>query len=188
MDQLACQKDAELCRSRIADWEQRLADAGTHQDSLTAAIRDLEARDGEILRAIQEVKDQTRRSRDAVREKEAAIQAAAGRRMERQAAETKAQAAARAAAENREDASREMARLSERKSAAEGEYDQLAAKLWDEYQLTPHRGRQILRGVCQPGRPAGPGGRGARQDAGPGQRQRGGRGGIPGGPRPLREP
>ena len=30
-----------------------------------------------------------------------------------------------------------MARLSERKSAAEGEYDQLAAKLWDEYQLTP---------------------------------------------------
>ena len=137
MDQLACQKDAELCRSRIADWEQRLADAGAHQDSLTAAIRDLEARDGEILRAIQEVKDQTRRSRDAVREKEAAIQAAAGRRMERQAAETKAQAAARAAAENREDASREMARLSERKSAAEGEYDQLAAKLWDEYQLTP---------------------------------------------------
>ena len=137
MDQLACQKDAELCRSRIADWEQRLADAGAHQDSLTAAIRDLEARDGEILRAIQEVKDQTRRSRDAVREKEAAIQAAAGRRMERQAAESKAQAAARAAAENREDASREMARLSERKSAAEGEYDQLAAKLWDEYQLTP---------------------------------------------------
>ena len=137
MDQLACQKDAELCRSRIADWEQRLVDAGAHQDSLTAAIRDLEARDGEILRAIQEVKDQTRRSRDAVREKEAAIQAAAGRRMERQAAETKAQAAARAAAENREDASREMARLSERKSAAEGEYDQLAAKLWDEYQLTP---------------------------------------------------
>ena len=137
MDQLACQKDAELCRSRIADWEQRLADAGAHQDSLAAAIRDLEARDGEILRAIQEVKDQTRRSRDAVREKEAAIQAAAGRRMERQAAETKAQAAARAAAENREDASREMARLSERKSAAEGEYDQLAVKLWDEYQLTP---------------------------------------------------
>ena len=137
MDQLACQKDAELCRSRIADWEQRLADAGAHQDSLAAAIRDLEARDGEILRAIQEVKDQTRRSRDAVREKEAAIQAAAGRRMERPAAETKAQAAARAAAENREDASREMARLSERKSAAEGEYDQLAAKLWDEYQLTP---------------------------------------------------
>ena len=137
MDQLACQKDAELCRSRIADWEQRLAEAGAHQDSLAAAIRDLEARDGEILRAIQEVKDQTRRSRDAVREKEAAIQAAAGRRLERQAAETKAQAAARAAAENREDASREMARLSERKSAAEGEYDQLAAKLWDEYQLTP---------------------------------------------------
>ena len=43
----------------------------------------------------------------------------------------------RAAAESREEAGREMARLAERKSAAEGEYDQLAARLWDEYQLTP---------------------------------------------------
>ena len=94
------------------------------------SIRALQAKDAEIARAIQDVKDETERSRAAVREKEAAIRAAADRRMERQAAETKAQAAARTAAENREEASREMARLSERKSAAEGEYDQLAAKLW----------------------------------------------------------
>ena len=32
--------------------------------------------------------------------------------------------------------SREMARLAERKAAAESEYDQTVAKLWDEYQLT----------------------------------------------------
>ena len=137
LDQLARQKDAELCRSRVADWEQRLADAGAHQDSLQESIRALQAKDAEIARAIQDVKDETERSRAAVREKEAAIRDAAERRMERQAAETKAQAAARTAAENREEAGREMARLSERKSAAEGEYDQLAAKLWDEYQLTP---------------------------------------------------
>jgi len=32
--------------------------------------------------------------------------------------------------------SREMARLAERKAAAESEYDQTVAKLWDEYQLS----------------------------------------------------
>ena len=31
---------------------------------------------------------------------------------------------------------REMARLAERKAAAETEYDQTVAKLWDEYQLS----------------------------------------------------
>ena len=42
----------------------------------------------------------------------------------------------RAASDEREEMGREMARLAERKAAAESEYDQMAAKLWDEYQLT----------------------------------------------------
>ena len=39
--------------------------------------------------------------------------------------------------EERERMSGEMARLAERKAAAETEYDQTVAKLWEEYQLTP---------------------------------------------------
>ena len=137
LDQLARQKDAELCRSRVADWEQRLAEAGARKETLEENIRALEAQDQEMVRAIQQVKDEAEQGRRTIQEKEAAIRKAADARMEQQAAETKAQAAARAAAEEREEAGREMARLSERKSAAEGEYDQLAAKLWDEYQLAP---------------------------------------------------
>ena len=137
LEQLASEKDAELGRSRVADWEKRLADAGAHQDSLAESIRALEDKDAQLEQQIRDVKEETERSRACIREKEGAIRRAADARMEQQAAETKAQAAARDAAERREEAGREMARLSERKSAAEGEYDQLAAKLWDEYQLTP---------------------------------------------------
>ena len=137
LEQLARQKDAELCRSRVADWEARLADAGARRQELEENIRQLEQQDARLAQAIGQVQDETARSREAIRQKEAAIRDAADRRLEQQAAETRAQAAARAAAEQREEAGREMARLSERKSAAEGEYDQLAAKLWDEYQLTP---------------------------------------------------
>ena len=38
--------------------------------------------------------------------------------------------------DSREEMGREMARLAERKAAAETEYDQTVAKLWDEYQLS----------------------------------------------------
>ncbi len=137
LEELARQKDAELCRSRVADWEQHAADAAARRESLADGIRTLEAQDKALAQAIQDVRDETERSRAAIREKEAAIRAAADQRMERQAAETQAQAAARAAAESREEAGRELARLAERQAAAEGEYEQLAAKLWDEYQLTP---------------------------------------------------
>ena len=119
---------------------EELARKQAHQEAIQENIRALEARDQEIQQAIQNVRDETEQGRASIREKEAAIRQAADARMEKQAAETKAQAAARAAAEEREETGREMARLSERKSAAEGEYDQLAAKLWDEYQLTPTDG------------------------------------------------
>ena len=49
----------------------------------------------------------------------------------------------RAAADEREEMGREMARLAERKAAAEGEYDQMAAKLWDEYQLTLSQAEEL---------------------------------------------
>ena len=39
--------------------------------------------------------------------------------------------------------SREMARLAERKAAAESEYDQTVAKLWDEYQLSVSQAEQL---------------------------------------------
>ena len=57
-------------------------------------------------------------------------------RLARQQAETETLARARTAADSREEMSREMARLAERKAAAESEYDQTVAKLWDEYQLS----------------------------------------------------
>ncbi len=137
LEQLAREKDAELCRGRIADWERRSADADARRASLEEGIRALQAQDAAAAEAIEEIRRGKERSRAEIAEKEREIRRAADERMEKQAAETEAQAAARRAAESREETGREMARLAERKSAAEAEYDQTAAKLWDEYQLTP---------------------------------------------------
>lgn len=71
-----------------------------------------------------------------IAEKEAEIRAATEKRLLCQKSETEALAKGRVASDEREEMGREMARLAERKAAAESEYDQMAAKLWDEYQLT----------------------------------------------------
>ena len=68
--------------------------------------------------------------------KEKAIREATEQRLERQQAETAALSRARTSSDSREEMGREMARLAERKAAAESEYDQTVAKLWDEYQLS----------------------------------------------------
>ena len=52
-------------------------------------------------------------------------------------------AKARTASDSREEMGREMARLAERKAAAETEYDQTVAKLWDEYQLSVSQAEEL---------------------------------------------
>ena len=62
--------------------------------------------------------------------------AASARRMEKEGEVNQKTQKVRAITDQREKMSQEMARLAERKSAAEVEYDQTIAKLWEEYQLT----------------------------------------------------
>ena len=82
-------------------------------------------------------------SRAEIEAKEAEIRKATEQRLSRQQAETEALARARTAADSREEMGREMARLAERKAAAESEYDATAAKLWDEYQLTVSQAEEL---------------------------------------------
>ena len=63
--------------------------------------------------------------------------------MEKEAAVTRLTQENRTLTDERERMSGEMARLAERKAAAEAEYDQTAAKLWDEYQLTVSQAEEL---------------------------------------------
>ena len=82
-------------------------------------------------------------SKVSITQKEAEIQKATQKRLARQQAETAALARARKAADSREEMGREMTRLAERKAAAEAEYDQTAAKLWEEYQLSVSQAERL---------------------------------------------
>ena len=136
LEQVTRQKDAELAYSQIAALEQRARDAAARRTSLEESVAALAARSDACRAEIADIRQNRADSQTTIAQKEAEIREATQKRLARQQAETETLARARTAADSREEMSREMARLAERKAAAESEYDQTVAKLWDEYQLS----------------------------------------------------
>ena len=136
LEQVTRQKDAELAYSQIAALEQRARDAAARRTSLEESVAALAARSDACRAEIADIRQTRADSQTTIAQKEAEIREATQKRLARQQAETETLARARTAADSREEMSREMARLAERKVAAESEYDQTVAKLWDEYQLS----------------------------------------------------
>ena len=136
LEQVTRQKDAELAYSQIAALEQRARDAAARRASLEESVAALAARSDACRAEIADIRQTRADSQTTIAQKEAEIREATQERLARQQAETETLARARTAADSREEMSREMARLAERKAAAESEYDQTVAKLWDEYQLS----------------------------------------------------
>ena len=143
LEQVSRQKDAELAQAQIEALEQRTRDAESRRASLEESLAALAARSDACRAEIEAIRKAKTDSRAEIEAKEAEIRKATEQRLSRQQAETEALARARTAADSREEMGREMARLAERKAAAESEYDATAAKLWDEYQLTVSQAEEL---------------------------------------------
>ena len=143
LEQVTRQKDAELAYSQIAALEQRAQDAAARRASLEESLAALAQRSENCRAEIAAIRQAKTDSQSEIAQKERAIREATEQRLERHQAETAALARARTSADSREEMGREMARLAERKAAAETEYDQTVAKLWDEYQLSVSQAEEL---------------------------------------------
>ena len=143
LEQVSRQKDAELAQAQIEALEQRTRDAESRRASLEESLAALAARSDACRAEIEAIRKARTDSRGEIEAKEAEIRKATEQRLSCQQTETEALARARTAADSREEMGREMARLAERKAAAESEYDATAAKLWDEYQLTVSQAEEL---------------------------------------------
>ena len=143
LEQLARQKDYELAQAQMSALEQRTKDAASRRTVLEENLSALAQRSEACREEMEAIRKAKTESADQIAAKEAAIRRATDERLTRQQAETEALAKARTAADSREEMGREMARLAERKAAAESEFDATAAKLWDEYQLTVSQAEEI---------------------------------------------
>ena len=143
LEQLTRRKDAELAYSQIAALEQRAKDAAARRTALEESLAALAARSEACRTEIAAIRKAKTDSQTAITQKEQAIREATEKRLACQQKETEALAKARTASDSREEMGREMARLAERKAAAETEYDQTVAKLWDEYQLSVSQAEEL---------------------------------------------
>ena len=143
LEQVTRRKDAELAYSQIAALEQRAKDAAARRTALEESLTALAARSEACRTEIAAIRKAKTDSQTAITQKEQAIREATEKRLACQQKETEALAKARTASDSREEVGREMARLAERKAAAESEYDQTVAKLWDEYQLSVSQAEEL---------------------------------------------
>ena len=143
LEQVTRRKDAELAYSQIAALEQRAKDSAARRTALEESLAALAARSEACRTEIAAIRKAKTDSQTTITQKEQAIREATEKRLACQQKETEALAKARTASDSREEMGREMARLAERKAAAETEYDQTVAKLWDEYQS-----RSVRRSSC----------------------------------------
>ncbi|MEG0804519.1 MAG: chromosome segregation protein SMC, partial [Pygmaiobacter sp.] len=137
MERLAAEKDAELARQNIETLRHRTDDAAQRIGTLSASAENLKTLICENEVKIAAVQQQKEQSAARIAAKEEDIRAAADRRMEQETSITRQTARVRELQNQREELSREMTRLEERKAALETEYDATTQKLWEEYELTP---------------------------------------------------
>ena len=141
LERLTHEKDIGLHEASLETLRSRSGEAAARarelEASITAANATLEANAAKaeaIERERAEAKDKIAAAEQAIRDANAA-------RLEKEAEITRLGQENRALTDERERMGGEMARLAERRAAAEAERDDTAAKLWEEYQLTENEAK-----------------------------------------------
>jgi chromosome segregation protein len=143
LDAMSCEKDIESINQSISHLKQANIGHFEKIETLEEQIRQHEQRIAEAESNIKTLFDDAERLRaEAVQAKQQCEAVS----LERQAVDkhtTELRAGERALSEDKEKISKEMARLEERKSTAQIEYDAVIARLWDEYELTRSEAEKI---------------------------------------------
>ena len=171
MQKLRTEKDLSLHEAALENLKGRSGEAEARVRELQANVAAAKERIAANELRANEIKRASEENKQKITAAEETIRKANAERMEKEATVTRLTQENRTLTDERERMSGEMARLAERKTAAETELNTTASKLWEEYQLTEAEAEKALCTLCQCGRPAPPGGRSARQDPRTGQRE-----------------
>ena len=141
MQRLANEKDIGLHEAALEGLQSRTGEAEARARELNAAIEAAKAKIEANALKIAEIERTRADNKEKIAAAEEAIRAANAARMEKEAAVARLGQENRALTDERERMSGEMARLAERRTAAETELNDTNSKLWEEYQLTESEAR-----------------------------------------------
>lgn len=136
MEKLSAEKDAQLHAAAIDTLRSRTGEHAQRAQDIQRSVAALEELNAQNRQKVEQIGQAKQQCAGHVAQKEADIRAATEARLQKEGGITQQSQRVRALTGQREQMGQEMARLAERKAAAETEYDQTIAKLWEEYQLT----------------------------------------------------
>ena len=132
---LTAEKDVSLHQAALETLAGRTGEAEARARELNASIEACRQRIRANELSVENIQRQREENRRRIADCEQAIRDANTARMQAEADSTRLAQENRALTDEREKMSGEMARLAERRTAAETELNSTAAKLWEEYQL-----------------------------------------------------
>ena len=136
LEHLSTQKDLDMNRSALEQLDTRHKESHARMHQLEENIQRLEGENKTHQQEIETIHTTKAQQLERIAQLEQSIQDAVALRMEKEGSISQQMQHQRRVADDREKMSQEIARLNERKAGAEKEYDQVIAKLWEEYQLT----------------------------------------------------
>ena len=143
MQRLANEKDIGLHEAALEGLQSRTGEAEARARELNAAIEAAKAKIEANALKIAEIERTRGENKEKIAAAEETIRTANAARMEKEAAVARLGQENRALTDERERMSGEMARLTERRTAAENELNDTNTKLWEEYQLTAGEAKEL---------------------------------------------
>ena len=143
MQRLANEKDIGLHEAALEGLQSRTGEAEARARELNAAIEAAKAKIEANALKIAEIERTRSENKEKIAAAEETIRTANAARMEKEAAVARLGQENRALTDEREQMSGEMARLAERRTAAENELNDTNTKLWEEYQLTAGEAKEL---------------------------------------------
>ena len=143
MQRLADEKDISLHQASLESLESRTGESDARVRELQASIQAAKAQIEANQLKIAEIERARGENQQKIAAAEEVIRTANAARMETESASAKLAQENRTLTDEREKMSGEMARLAERRTAAENELNDTNTKLWEEYQLTDTEARAL---------------------------------------------
>ena len=143
MQRLANEKDIGLHEAALEGLQSRTGEAEARARELNAAIEAAKAKIKANALKIAEIERTRGENKEKIAAAEETIRTANAARMEKEATVARLGQENRALTDERERMSGEMARLAERRTAAENELNDTNTKLWEEYQLTAGEAKEL---------------------------------------------
>ena len=133
---LSAKKDREALLAAVRELENRRAGDAGRAEELKREIEKARSAVAGLKERIAALNGESQRLREDAQKKKDGVEEINARRMELERRSADLRAVEREKSAERENIGHELARLEERKAALQKEYDEIIARLWEEYELT----------------------------------------------------